>query len=131
MPSYSYRAWRQGVGEGNAPNGRPLGTLVAWLTDGETLPDRIQHRNAFCIASLGIGKRKAGRDPVRDHPEGEQFFRAERKQRIGEEEEPSSVPMGYSKFVYSRPTAQLQMTQTKQHNSLSAAKHKCIWCIWS
>ena len=83
------------VGEGDAPNGRPLGTLVAWLADGEHLLDRIQHRNVFYIASLGIGKRKAARDLVREHPEGENIFRDERKQRIGEEEEPSSFPMGY------------------------------------
>ena len=81
----------------NNENGRPGGTLAAWLSYSFTKPTRDDHRAVFFVASLPLALRCDARKLVAGSPGGLELLGKERKRRtvVDEPEEPLCVPMGW------------------------------------
>ena len=82
------------MADGSA-DGRPVGTLAAWLADSSKVHTREEHRSPFYIMCLPLENRQHFRNVVKAHPNGPAMLRHERKQEDGEPEEPLDVPMGW------------------------------------
>ena len=75
--------------------GRPLGLLMAWLTDDSdrsVCVSRPEHCNPFYILGLGHDTRAAGRELLKTLPNADALLAHERPQRHGEGEEPLGDP---------------------------------------
>ena len=76
-------------------NGRPIGTLAAWLEDCFVKDEREEHRDPFYIFSLEEKKRQDARQSVMCMPCGPKLADGGTAPKKGEPEEPKVVPMGY------------------------------------
>ena len=75
--------------------GRPLGLLVAWLSQAFDKATRDEHRCPFNICSISLRDRQDGRRVLEGSPAGLRMLEQERERRDGEPEEPADVPMGW------------------------------------
>jgi hypothetical protein len=79
--------WKTRLGQG-----RPLGLLVAWLMNTNSLGDKAEHCNAFVVMGLSQEIRLAARDTLRGMPNGQALLDCERPLKDGEGPEPEDVP---------------------------------------
>lgn len=76
-------------------NGRPAGTLAAWLADAYHKDSRFEHRAPFYICLIPRQERLEGRELIKAQPNGPALLSQERRRREDEPEEPMQVPMGW------------------------------------
>ena len=78
-------------------NGRPLGTLLAWLSfcHSPGFSTRDSHQNVHFIMSLDHRLRDKCRSDAKAFPNYKFLAERERPQDTGEPEEPLLVPMGF------------------------------------
>ena len=76
-------------------NGRPVGTLAAWLAQSLDVPSREEHRCPFAIQPLPRGAREVARETVAASVNGPALMAHERPRYEGEPDEATEVPMGW------------------------------------
>jgi hypothetical protein len=80
----------KGKGPGRKGQGRPLGTLVAWLWDAQYMDDKEDHQlcKSRILSADSPAQRIEARAWLKAKPEFQRLFRMERVRGEGEESEP-------------------------------------------